>query len=178
MDRPENAERLAAFGKAGVGGVSAADPGKVADVGGFIGADGHNIGGTPMHEVGDIEGKGGAAAGVVAGGPAVHPDGGVGANALEVQKHAAAALGGVHTKGTAIPGAAMEVAVQETMHAAVIIPVVGDGHGLPGVVIEGGRGETGVLIRVGLDRDGAPVVIQQGVVTGIGGGVDASGGAE
>ena len=62
------------------------------------------------------------------------------------------------------------------MHSAVVIPIVGDGHGLPGVVIEGGRCETGVLLRVGLGRDGLPVVVQQGVVPGIGGGVGESGG--
>ena len=139
MDRPENAERLAAFGKAGVGGVGTADPGEIPDIGGFIGADRNDVGGAIMDEVSDIEGEGGAAAGVLAGGLAIHPDSGVGTYPFEIQKHAAATFGGIHSKRVTIPGAAVEVAVEEAMHAAVVVPVVWYGYGLPGVVIEGGR---------------------------------------
>jgi hypothetical protein len=128
----------------------------------MIGADGDDVGrAVGAERIRDIEREGGQAAGMFADQLAVHPDGGVGADAFEEEEVAAVRGGGFgcgERDGGAIPRVTVEMAGFDLAETVVVVPVVREADGAPGGVVEIWRRERREFFGVVLVVGGAPVV--------------------
>lgn len=147
----EDAQRLGAFGESPFLGTATAYPGKVTDKSGMIGANDEVIF-AATDGARDVEREGSTATGVRAYLLAIDPYRGIGADAFEPKKIAPPGAF-VQSDRSAIEGGPVEVTVAETAVAIVVVPVVRDVDGVPVCTVEG---------RL-------PVLIDQAVMTGLGG---------
>jgi hypothetical protein len=165
-DRPENAHGLAALGESGRLRATAANPGQVGDAGRMIGAHGEQVRSAERDEVGDIQGEGGASAGMLTRRTAVDPDGRVGTHALEKKIHAPTAFGRIHRELAPIPRGAVAVAMDEATQAGVVVPVVRHVHPRPRGDVQAGLREVVGFTRIVIPRDGEPAAVETGFAAG------------